>query len=175
MYAIAISESPLPQYSSIQLYPDGDFSQEMELDGWARNFQPESPGDPSSPQRNASSSKDTSPLHPSLPTPKVPGSHNDDSEDGSDTDTTKSDLTLRLQTLCITPNFRRYFGKSSGISFVSSAMSAKSKASNGESPGIDPEWRPQRRYDFWHIRPVSLRLLIIPFSHFPDQLALVGT
>lgn len=127
----------------------------MELDSWARNFQPESPGDPSSPQKAIN---DASPLHPSLPTPQMPGSHNDDSEDGSDTDPTKSELTTRLQKLCISPNSRRYFGKSSGIYFISSAMSAKSKASNGESPGIDPEWRPQRRYDFWHIRPVSFRL-----------------
>jgi hypothetical protein len=128
-----------------QLYPDGDFSQEMELDGWARSFQPEPTGD---------SSKNTSPLHPPLPTHKEPGSYSDESEDSSGTDTVNGDIRNRLQMLGITQNTRRYFGKSSGISLLRSALSAKSKVSNGGSPGIDPERRLQRRHDFWHIRPV---------------------
>jgi hypothetical protein len=128
-----------------QLYPDGDFSREMELDCWARSFQPDPTGD---------SSKDDSPLHPSLSTDKEPGSHSDDSEDSSGTDTVNDDLRNRLQMLSITRNARRYFGKSSGISLLRSALSAKSKASNGGSPGIDPERRLQRRHDFWHVRPV---------------------
>ena len=41
-YAIAISESPLPQYFFIQLHQDSNFSQGMEL--YSCNFQPESPG-----------------------------------------------------------------------------------------------------------------------------------
>jgi hypothetical protein len=126
-----------------QLYPDGDFSQEMELDGWARSFQPEPTGDSSS----------SSPLHPSLPT-EEPGSHSDDSEDSSGTDTVNGDIRNRLQMLSITRNARRYFGKSSGISLLRSALSAKSKVGNGGSPGIDPERHLQRRHDFWHIRPV---------------------
>jgi hypothetical protein len=128
-----------------QLYPDGDFSQEMELDSWARNFQPDPTGD---------SPKDASPLHPPLPTHKEPGSHSDDSEDSSGTDVVNSDLRDRLQMLGITRNARRYFGKSSGISLLRSALSAKSKDSNGASPGIDSERRLQRRHDFWHVRPV---------------------
>lgn len=128
-----------------QLYPDGDFSQEMELDGWARSFQPEPTGD---------SSKNTSPLHPPLPMQKESGSYSDESEDSSGTDTVNGDIRNRLQMLGITRNARRYFGKSSGISLLRSALSAKSKVSNGDSPGIDPERRLQRRHDFWHIRPV---------------------
>jgi hypothetical protein len=126
-----------------QLYPDGDFSREMELDGWARGFQPDPTGD---------SSKDA---HPSLPTHTGPGSHGDDSEDSSGTDTVNGDLRNRFQILSITKNTRRYFGKSSGISLLRSALSAKSEASNGGSPGIDSERRLQRRHDFWHVRPVS--------------------
>jgi hypothetical protein len=135
-----------------QLYPDGDFSQEMELDGWARSFQPESTGNPS---------KDTpSFLHPSLPTPREPGSHSDDSEDSSDTHTANRELIDRLSMLSITPNYQRYFGKSSGITLLRSALSAKSKVSDGYSPGIDPERRVQRRPDFWHMRPVCFWLVI---------------
>lgn len=127
-----------------QLYPDGDFSREMELDGWARSFQP----DPTDDSSNAS------PLHSSLSTDKEPGSHSDDSEDSSGTDTVNGDLRNRLQMLGITRNAQRYSGKSSGISLLRSALSAKSKASDGGSPGIDPERRLQRRHDFWHVRPV---------------------
>jgi hypothetical protein len=128
-----------------QLYPDGDFSREMELDGWARSFQPDPTGD---------SPKDASPLHPPLPSPKEPGSNSDESEDSSGTDAVNSDLRNRLQTFGITRNARRYFGKSSGLSLLRSALSAKSKVSNGDSPGIDSERRPQPRHDFWHMRPV---------------------
>jgi len=139
-----------------QLYPDGDFSREMELDGWARGFQPDPTGD---------SPNDASPLQPLLTMHKEPGSHSDDSEDSSGTDTVNSDIRNRLQLLGITQNARRYFGKSSGISLLRSALSAKSKASNGGSPGVDPERRLQRRHAFWHMRPVCFRLSIIFFSH----------
>jgi hypothetical protein len=139
------SRTTLSLMISGQLYPDGDFSREMELDGWARSFQPEPTDD---------SSTDASPLHPSLPTHKEPGSYSDDSEDSSGTDTVNGDIRNRLQMLSITRNARRYFGKSSGISLLRSALSAKSKVSNGGSPGIDSERRLQRRHDFWHMRPV---------------------
>ena len=135
-----------------QLYPDGDFSREMELDGWARSFQPDPTGD---------SPKDVPPLDPSLPAHNEPGSHSDDSEDSSGTDAVNGDLRNQFQMLGITRNARRYFGKSSGISLLRSALSAKSKASNGGSPGIDSERRLQRRHDFWHLRPVCFRLSII--------------
>lgn len=128
-----------------QLYPDGDFSREMELDGWSRSFQPDPTSD---------SPKDASSLHPPLPTEKEPGSHSDESEDSSGSDTVNSDIINRLQMLGITRNARTYFGKSSGISLLRFALSAKSKDSNGGSPGIDPERRLQRRHDFWHVRPV---------------------
>lgn len=119
----------------------------MELDGWARSFQPDPAGD---------SPKDASALHPSVSADKEPGSHSEDSEDSSGTDAVNYDLRNRLQMLGISRNARSYFGKSSGISLLRSALSAKSKASNsnGGSPGIDPESRPQRRHEFWHVRPV---------------------
>lgn len=139
---------------SCQLYPDGDLSREMELDGWARSFQPEATSD---------SSKDASTLHSSLPTPKEPGGHSDDSEDSSDTDTVNGDLRNRLQMLGFTRNSRIYFGKSSGVSLLRSALSAKSKVSNSGSPGINHEGVLQRRHDFWHIRPVCYYSQLSPF------------
>ena len=150
------SQTTLSLMLSSQLYPDGDFSREMELDGWARSFQPDPTGD---------SPRDTSPLHTSPTTHKEPRSHSDDSEDSSGTDTVNSDIRNRLQMFGITRNARRYFGKSSGLSLLRSALSAKSKASNGGSPGVDPERRLQRRHDFWHMRPVCFRLSIIFFPH----------
>lgn len=134
----------------------------MELDGWSRGFQPESPEDPSFSQQLASPSNETSPLSPSPPAPKTSG-YSDDSAYDSDSDPSlaQNELLDQFQSFCLTPNPRRYFGKSSGVSLVRSAVSAKSKASNGESPRVDTELRVQRRKDLWGLRPVS-----IPFFLF---------
>jgi len=161
---------PTPVHSSllIQLYPDGDFSQEMELDSWARNFQPESPASQASTQKVPGSSRDTSPLQPSIPNPRTPGSYSDDSAYDTDSETSleQNEVLQQLRKFSITPNSRRYFGKSSGISLLHSAMSAKHQAASHESPGVDPEPRVQRRHDFWNMRPVCLSLSIILFSYF---------
>jgi hypothetical protein len=135
----------------------------MELDGWSRGFQTESPEDPSFSQQLAGPSNETSPLSPSLPAPKSSGSYSDDSAYDSDSDPSlaQSELLDQFKSFCLTPNPRRYFGKSSGVSLVRSAVSAKSKASNGESPRVDTELRVQRRKDLWGLRPVS-----IPFFLF---------
>jgi hypothetical protein len=144
---------------SIQLYPDGDFSQDMELEGWARSFQPEPTEDQSPPQNSATSSKADTPLHSSLPAPDTPERYSDDSAGDSDTDTTlPRDLHEHLKRLCLTPSPRRYFGKSSGISLIRAAMSAKSKASAEESHAVYPEKRFQRRDEFWFLHPVSFPL-----------------
>jgi hypothetical protein len=129
----------------------------MELDGWARSFQPESPEDPSFSQKVAGPSNETSPSNPSLPTPKTSGSYSDDSAYDSDSDPSPEFLD-QFKTLCVTPNYIRYFGKSSGMSLVRSAISAKSKASSGESPRVDTEFqfRVQRRKDLWDLRPVRI-------------------
>ena len=132
----------------------------MELDGWARSFQPESPQDPSVSQKVAGPSNETSPLNPSLPAPKTSGSYSDDSAYDSDSDTSlaHNELLDQFSGLCVTHNPQRYFGKSSGVSLLRSAMSAKSKASNGESPRVDTELRAQRRKALWDLRPVSISL-----------------
>ena len=144
---------------STQLYPDGDFSQEMELEGWARNFQPQTSEDQSASQKVAGSSKDTSPLRPSLRIPNTSGSYgSDDSAPESESDMpVKNEFLAGFDSLCITPNFPRYFGKSSSITLLRSAMSAKTKASNGESPRI------QRRPEFWSLSPVSDQFLVVHF------------
>jgi hypothetical protein len=131
----------------------------MELDGWARSFQPESSEDPSVSQKVAGPSNATSPSNPSLPTPKTSGSYSDDSAYDSDSDPspTQHEFLDQFKDLCVAPNHRRYFGKSSGVSLVRSAISAKTKASNGESPGADTEFRvKERRKDLWDLRPVSI-------------------
>jgi hypothetical protein len=46
------------------------------------------------------------------------------------------------------------------MNLIRSALSVKSKASNAESPGVDPESRLQRRHDFWHIRPWELERVL---------------
>ena len=130
----------------------------MELDGWARSFQPESPEDPPFSQMVAGPSHETSPLNPSFPAPKTSGSYSDDSAYDSDSDPSlaQNEFLDQFRNLCVTHNPRRYFGKSSGVSLVRSAVSAKSKASNGESPRVDTEFRVQRRKDLWDLRPVSI-------------------
>ncbi|KAH9992244.1 fungal-specific transcription factor domain-containing protein [Russula compacta] len=159
-----------------RLYPDGDFSQEMELDGWARGFQPDSYEDQSASQNTASSSKNISPLHPSLPTPETPSretpeSHDDDFESDSDTETSpQSGLLCHLRNLSISPNARRYFGKSSSVSLLRSAMSVRSKASDG----VDLGTRTLRRKDFWQPRPWERDRLRFTKGHYnfpePDLL-----
>ncbi|KAI0248861.1 hypothetical protein BJV78DRAFT_1363240 [Lactifluus subvellereus] len=137
-----------------RLYPDGDFSQEMELDGWARSFQPESTEDRSLSQQNTSSSKGSSPLRSSLPVSKTPGSDSDDSTCDSDADPTLlQDLHDHIKRLSLRPTPRRYFGESSGISLLRTAMTAKSKASSGESPAVHPEKRSVHRDEFWRLHP----------------------
>jgi hypothetical protein len=131
----------------------------MELDGWARSFQPESPEDPSFSHKVAGPSNETSPSNPSLPTPKTSGGYSDDSAYDSDSDPPPQNEFLdQFKNLCVSPNHRRYFGKSSGVSLVRSAISAKSKASSGESPRVDTEShsRVQRSKDLWDLRPVRI-------------------
>lgn len=151
---------------SIQLYPDGDFSQEMELDGWARSFQPESTEDRSLPQKNTSSSKGGSPLGSSFPVSKTPASDGDDSSYDSDADSALPlDLQDHFKRLCLRPNPRRYFGKSSSVSLLRTARDAKSKASSGESPAVYPEERRSaHRDEFWSLHPVSFPLQMFSFS-----------
>jgi hypothetical protein len=121
----------------------------MELDAWARGFQPEQ----ATTEEQSLIAEGASPSvgrAPSLPAPETPGSYSDDSEpDATD------DLLWSLRRLCIRPNPRRYFGKSSGISLLRTAMTVKPKASGGESMGLEPETHAQRRDEFWRLHPVS--------------------
>jgi hypothetical protein len=152
---------PLPSphrrllWLSIQLYPDGDFSQEMELEGWARSFQPQTPEDQLASHNVASSSNDASPLPPSLGTSDSPVSRSRDSVESDSGMCANNEVLPSFRTLCISPP--RYFGKSSGMSLVRSAMSAKPKASDGESP------RKQPRPEFWNL-PVSNRFVVVRIS-----------
>ena len=125
----------------------------MELEGWARSFQPQTPEDQSASHKVAGSSKDASPLHSSLRIPNSPGNHSDDSADESDLDMrANNEFLAGFGTLCITPGSPRYFGKSSGITLLRSIMSTK--APNGESP------RMQRRPEFWNL-PVSDQFVVV--------------
>jgi hypothetical protein len=167
----------LPLTISVQLYPDGDFSQDMELDGWVRSFQPESTTteEPSLIADSASPSIDESSSYPSPPAPEESESYSEDSEadakDGSD------ELLGSLRRLCIKPSPRRYFGKSSGIELLRAAITIKSKSSNGESTGLEPETHTQRRPEFWRLHPVSLHQLFSSHRvHLIEQSSsLVGT
>ncbi|KAI0298020.1 fungal-specific transcription factor domain-containing protein [Multifurca ochricompacta] len=124
-----------------RLYPDGDFSQEMELDGW----------------NTASASKDSKPFNSAVFALKKQESSSDDSAYDSDTDPSlsQSEFLNHFNKLSIIPNPRRYFGKSSGVSLLRTAMSAKSKASNGE-PFSGLETCLQHRHEFWYLHPWEL-------------------
>ena len=131
----------------------------MELDGWARNFQPEqtTTEDQSHIANHASPPVDE---FPSTPAPDEPEGDSEDSE--ADVKDATDQLLGSLRGLCIRPGSRRYFGKSSGISLLRTAITIKSKAANGESPGAEPETQTQRRHDFWCLHPVSFHEL---YSH----------
>lgn len=151
---------------SVQLYPDGDFSQDMDLDGWARSFQPENATtEEQSP--SASPSVDDTPSYPFLPVPETSENNSDESEvDSTD------DIHSGLRRLSIHPNPRRYFGKSSGISLLRRAMTVKPKAPSEESTGFEPKVRPLRRHEFWSLHPVSF---LLTFLMSTQSIFLVGT
>ncbi|KAH9033206.1 fungal-specific transcription factor domain-containing protein [Lactarius deliciosus] len=135
-----------------RLYPDGDLSQEMELDGWARGFHPENVS--TEEQSPIANNTNDPPSYPSLPAPETSESYSDDSE--AEAKYGPDDLLNSLRGLCIKPNPRRYFGKSSGVSLMRTAMTVKSKASSGESTGVEPEIHTQRRHEFWYLHPWEL-------------------
>jgi hypothetical protein len=145
---------------SVQLYPDGDFSQEMELEGWARNFQPQTPEDHSASHKVAGSSKDTSPLPSSLGIPDSPRSRSRDSVESDSGSRANTEVLPSFGMLSISSP--RYFGKSSGMTLLRSAMSAKTNASDGESP------RRHRRPEFWNLpvrnQFIVLRIFLIDLS-----------
>jgi hypothetical protein len=133
----------------------------MELEGWARSFQPQAPEDQSALQKVTGSSNDPS-LHSSRIAPKTHGSHSDDSTSESDLDMrAQNDFLLGFKSLCVSANSPRYFGESSGLTLLRSAISAKTKASNGDSPRIDPASRAQRRPEFWVPHHVSVSFVVM--------------
>ena len=127
----------------------------MELDGWARSFQPENTtAEEQSPIANsASSSIDDSASYTSPPAPEESESYSEDSDVG--TKAASDELLRGLRALCIKPSPRRYFGKSSGIELLRTAITIKSKSSNGESTGPDAETQTLRRPEYWRLHPVS--------------------
>ncbi|KAF8268483.1 fungal-specific transcription factor domain-containing protein [Lactarius quietus] len=133
-----------------RLYPDGDFSQDMELDGWARGFQPDNTTAEEQSSIANSPSVDDSTSYPSPAPPPEAESNSEDSE--ADVKESTDDLLGSLRQLCLQPSPRRYFGKSSGIDLLRTAITIKSKSTNGESSGVEPEYM-QRRNDFWNLHP----------------------
>ena len=126
----------------------------MELDAWARSFQPENTTtEEQSPIANsASSSIDDSASYTSPPAPEESESYSEDSE--PETKDAADELLGSLRTLCIKPSPRRYFGKSSGVELLRTAINIKSQSSNGESTGL-AETQTLRRPEFWRLHPVS--------------------
>ncbi|KAN0130569.1 Fungal specific transcription factor domain containing protein [Lactarius tabidus] len=158
-----------------RLYPDGDFSQDMELDGWVRSFQPENTTteEPSLIADSGSPSIDESSSYPSPPAPEESESYSEDSE--ADAKNGSDELSGSLRKLSIKPSPRRYFGKSSGINLLRTAMTIKSQSSNGEPTGFEPETQTLRRPEFWRLHPWELSRFPSVRRHFdfpePDLLA----
>jgi hypothetical protein len=77
----------------------------------------------------------------------------EDSEDELPGGTTLSEWLNRLQ---LNPAHPRFFGKSSGVRLLQSAIDLKSEYSGNDTPLEDQfEQISARRPEFWHIRPVS--------------------
>lgn len=124
----------------------------MELDGWARNFQPENATteERSLISEGSGPSVDNIPSYPPLPAAETSESYSDYCEADD-----KDELLLSMRRLCIRPNSRRYYGKSSGLSLIRAAMTIKPKPPGGEFMGLEPEVHVQRRHEFWCLQPVS--------------------
>ncbi|KAI0260431.1 fungal-specific transcription factor domain-containing protein [Gloeopeniophorella convolvens] len=159
-----------------RLYPDGDFSQEMDFEGWARNFQTESTEDHQPQQENGSSSTDPPRGPPTMRPPRPSGSYSDDSAYDSDNDPSalQPELAEYLKMACHDSNRPRYFGKSSGITLLRTAMNAKSKASGQGQNTNHREAQFQRRPEFWCRHPWELERIRVVKHHYefpePDLL-----
>ncbi len=129
----------------------------MELDGWSRGFQSETSTvkEEQSPRAKSASPPVQDSPHPFLGALDLSESCTDDSD--ADVKYGTQDLLHSLSRLSVKPNPRRYFGKSSGISLMRTAMSVKSKAASAESPGAEVGRNTQRRKEFWYLHPVSFQ------------------
>ncbi|KAI0052327.1 hypothetical protein FA95DRAFT_1553663 [Auriscalpium vulgare] len=149
-----------------RLYPDGDFSQEIDLEGWSRSFRPadaavDDGGEHSKKESSNSSSSDDLAL-PTLPPIKSLGRHQmtafgdplDDDSDDDDYNISQAALVRSLRQICINPNPRRFYGKSSGIRLLREALDLKSEVAGTQPLKMrDVLSRGERRPDFWLMHP----------------------
>ncbi|KAI0058762.1 hypothetical protein BV25DRAFT_1196308 [Artomyces pyxidatus] len=141
-----------------RLYPDGDFSQEIDLEPWTRSYKPAEPERSKATNISPDSSSDTSSNTHALPgIPALPpgdDSETDDEDTDHEYDLTQAEMVKHLRQICINPNHRRFYGKSSGIRLLREALDLKSEVS-GTVPITmrDALSRGERRPDFWLLHP----------------------
>ena len=160
-----------------QLCPDADFSQELgahiDRETWLRERATgTSTMSPVTPVRNPS---------PSLPGSGIPSNSPADPEglEPSDDEYCKDNQLLQenLKRISINPMHSRFFGKSSGVRLIQTAMDLKSEYSGKREIEGDNFNISSRRPEFWIVHPVSCvhrasfhmipllrKMLFVPFS-----------
>ncbi|KZT23297.1 hypothetical protein NEOLEDRAFT_1180171 [Neolentinus lepideus HHB14362 ss-1] len=80
--------------------------------------------------------------------------------DPSDDEYLHTTLTENLRKLTVDPNHHRFFGKSSGIMFIQTAIDLKNEYAGDEKPRIiDESYLGSKRPEFWSANPVSVSSL----------------
>jgi hypothetical protein len=151
MYVYLDSEITAPLTDChFQLCPDVDLSKELEI------------GDtgPRSPDRGASaasSSVISSTFASDFATKAIRGVGSSPLDDypSDDDDLEQKKLTDRIKHLAIDPMHHRFFGKSSGVTLIQTAMDLKKEVTGSDynTKLIQPP--SSKRAEFWDVRPVS--------------------
>lgn len=142
---------PYPAERLLKLCPDADFSQELggtfEKDTWFPDKSSNALG---------SSSTAVAPQAPNVDAEDLPPS--------DDEIISQRTLTHNLKQMHINPAHMRFFGKSSSIMFIQTAIEAKHEFTGTEMPKREDRNRPpllrSKRPQFWGIHPVGAYLSV---------------
>lgn len=156
-----------------QLCPDADFSKELggqfEKHSWSADvFQA---GDKPGPSQPAylSNSKTAPVSSPSAISPPSASEPIDDLDPSDDEVVAQHSLVEQLRHMKVNPSHLRFFGKSSSIMFIQTAMDMKQ-----EYAGLEPQ-KPidlehptllSRRPKYWRHQPVNIYSLLVTFTNF---------
>lgn len=138
-----------PHLFCLQLCPDTDFSDESGLLG------KESGSTGFNAKSNGMGSASPSPIAPA-----VPNSNSEDLVPSDDETVAQRDLIRNMKQMGVyTTQHKRFFGKSSNITFIQTAVEAKYKYAGLDLPTKSQQgWRPllpSKRPQFWGAHPVS--------------------
>ncbi|KDQ52727.1 hypothetical protein JAAARDRAFT_702130 [Jaapia argillacea MUCL 33604] len=162
-----------------KLCPDADFSQELggqlDRDSWLKMSAEKGR---SAGKVNGQSSGQASPCAPLRGVPNPSGSNQIDQDelDPSDDEYMNTSLLEQLKKLSINPNSHRFFGKSSGVMLIQTAIDMKNEYSGEEvipldnMKSADPQFA-AKRPEFWNLFPWEKNIFLDgdPGFDFPAE------